>query len=81
MQIFDVSVLQLDDYDFLPGKLGDLGGLRGAQPLVGEYRIIMWRGLVLKNNFGYSVPPSYVSAMVNKEMSGLSALSEVKEQP
>ena len=65
MQIFDVSVLQLDDYDFLPGKLGDLGGLRGAVQLVNDYRIIMWRGLVLKNNFGESVQPNLVDAMAN----------------
>jgi hypothetical protein len=54
MQILNVSVLQLDDDDFPPGWLGDLGGVRGSQSLVSDFRIIIWRGVVLKNNLGDS---------------------------
>jgi len=60
MQTYEASVLQLDDGDFLPDKEGDLYAVKGGAQVVNDHRIIIWRGVVLKNNLGPSASKGVV---------------------
>jgi len=63
MQTFkNIDVLILDDADFIKGKEGDPDGIRGSVDILYNSRIIMWRGVVLKNNLGDSADRSVVFA-------------------